>query len=104
MLISCKDNSSVEDNTIFWQKDNTDLKSGWNLVGLDLSKYKGVRIEFEKNDLNLELTLTDKNWQNWAAFRSEDPYSIEAYFPEKEPPGNGTVLHPATHKKAFFYS
>ena len=75
-----EDNSSVEDNTIFWQKDNTELKCGWNLVGLDLSKYKGVRIEFEKNDLNLELTLTDKNWQNWAAFRSEDSYSIEAYF------------------------
>lgn len=75
-----EDNSYVEDNTIIWQKDNTELKCGWNLVGLDLSKYKGVRIEFERNDLNLELTLTDKNWQNWAVFHSEDPYSIEAYF------------------------
>lgn len=75
-----EDNSSVDGNTVIWLKDNTELKCGWNLVGIDLSDYKGIRIEFERNELNLELTLTDKDWQNWAAFRSEDPYSIEAYF------------------------
>ena len=79
-LGSIQDNSTLEGNTIFWQKDHNDLKCGWNLGGVDLSEYAGIRIEFEKNDLNLELTLTDKEWQNWSAFRSEDPYSIEAYF------------------------
>ena len=24
--------------------------------------------------------MADKNWQNWAAFRSDDAYTIEAYF------------------------
>ena len=75
-----QENSVLSDNKIIWQKDNTELKCGWNLVGCDLSEYKGVRIEFEKNDLRLELTMADKNWQNWAAFRSDDAYTIEAYF------------------------
>lgn len=75
-----QDNTSLKENTIIWQKDNTELKCGWNLVGCDLSEYKGVRIEFEKNDLRLELTMADKNWHNWAAFRSDDAYIIEAYF------------------------
>ena len=75
-----EDNTIVEENTVIWQKDNTELKCGWNLVGIDLSEYSGIRIEFEKNDLKLELTLADKEWQNWAAFRSSDPYSIEASF------------------------
>lgn len=75
-----EDNTIVEGNAVIWQKDNTDLKCGWNLVGIDLSEYSGIRIEFEKNDLNLELTLADKEWQNWAAFRSTDPYFIEASF------------------------
>lgn len=74
------ENAVLDDNTIIWQKNNTEYKCGWNLVGVDLSEYKGIRIEFEKNDLNLELTLTDKNWQKWAAFRNDDPYSREAYF------------------------
>lgn len=75
-----QENIVLNENVITWQKNNTELKCGWNLVGVDLSEYKGIRIEFEKNDLKLELTMTDKEWQNWAAFRSEDPYSIEAYF------------------------
>ena len=75
-----QENSVLSDNKIIWQKDNTELKCGWNLVGCDLSEYKGVRIEFERNDLRLELTMADKNWQNWAAFRSDDAYTIEAYF------------------------
>ncbi|MDY4832571.1 MAG: hypothetical protein SO161_08565 [Treponema sp.] len=75
-----EDNTIVEENTVIWQKDNTELKCGWNLVGIDLSEYSGIRIVFEKNDLKLELTLADKEWQNWAAFRSSDPYSIEASF------------------------
>lgn len=74
------ENAVLNDSTIIWQKDNTEYKCGWNLVGIDLSEYKGIRVEFEKNELKLELTLTDKNWQNWAAFQNEDPYSIEAYF------------------------
>ena len=79
-LGAIQDNTLLNENTIIWQKDNNELKCGWNLVGCDLSDYKGIRIEFEKNDLKLELTMTDKDWQNWAAFRSEDAYSIEAYF------------------------
>lgn len=75
-----QDNSTLNKNTIIWHKDNNELKCGWNLVGCDLSKYKGVRIEFERNDLRLELTMTDKDWQNWAAFRSDEANSIEAYF------------------------
>ena len=75
-----QDNSDIDRNTIIWLKDNTELKCGWNLGGIDLSKYKGIRIEFEKNELKLELTLTDTNWQNWSAFKSEDPFSIEANF------------------------
>ena len=58
----------------------TELKCGWNLIGLDLSEYSGLRIEFEKNEVKLELIITDKNWQNWTAFTSQDPYTIEAYF------------------------
>jgi len=74
------DNAVLDGETIIWQKENNDLKCGWNLAGLDLSEYKGVRVEFEKNEIRLELTITDKNWQNWTAFRGEDPYKIEAYF------------------------
>lgn len=75
-----QDNTSLADNTITWKKDNTELKCGWNLIGLDLSEYSGLRIEFEKNEVKLELIITDKNWQNWTAFTSQDPYTIEAYF------------------------
>ena len=79
-LGAIQDNSIINGNTIIWQKDNNELKCGWNLVGCDLSKYKGVRIEFEKTEVRMELTITDKDWQNWATFSSEDPYKIEAYF------------------------
>ncbi|MCQ2597092.1 MAG: hypothetical protein MJ181_04520 [Treponema sp.] len=75
-----EDNTVLDGNTIIWKKDNTELKCGWNLVGVDLSEYKGFRVEFEKNEVRLELTITDKDWQNWTAFRGEDPYKIEAYF------------------------
>ena len=75
-----QEKTTLNGNTIIWRKNNNELKSGWNLVGCDLSEYKGVRIEFERNDLRLELTMADKNWQNWAAFRSDDAYTIEAYF------------------------
>ena len=75
-----QDNTSLHENKIIWHKDNTELKCGWNLVGCDFSDYKGIRIAFEKTDLKLELTITDKDWQNWAAFRSDDAYTIEAYF------------------------
>ena len=79
-LGAVQDNTTVNGKTIIWQKNNNELKCGWNLVGCDLSNYKGIRIEFEKTDVRLELTITDKNWQNWATFSNEDPYVIEAYF------------------------
>ena len=79
-LGAIRDNTTLNGNTIIWHKDNSELKCGWNLVGCDLSEYKGIRIEFEKTAVRLELTMADKDWQNWATFSSEDPYKIEAYF------------------------
>ncbi len=79
-LGSIENGSLVKQNQIYWKKGNKDMKCGWNLVGVDLSEYKAVRIEFEKNDLELELTLADKNWQNWASFKNINPWTIEARF------------------------
>lgn len=77
---SLQDYTILDDHTITWQAGNTDLKCGWNLIGIDLTRYKGIRIEIERTDIRFEISMTDPDFQNWKTYPGASHGVVEAYF------------------------
>ena len=66
-------------NEVIWTKGHNDGNAGWELTDADLSEYDRIRVELESNDAtDLELSLCDKDWNNYHTFHESAPNVLEA--------------------------
>ena len=62
------DKASLSGKTITWDAGSEDASCGWNLVGLDLSEYNRVRIEFESTEVTNKIIIHNKDYDKWYVY------------------------------------